>query len=442
MDLRVHGAVDLGLLPNLAPVVTAASGRAEIDAGVRGTLSRPSLLGSARLERGTIDMEGIEDRFENVRTVVRFSERRVLFENLHATLGSATLDGSGSLEIDGPRLAAWQTRLSVRGFTLGLDDAGTSALLEGRAGLEWRRGRDRPLLTGDLEVKRLRYRQDFVVTRDLGEQARRRARRAEIESFEPGSEKLDLDVRLHASRDIWIQNSLVEAELKIDESQGPLRLVGTDRRPGLVGTLSVLRGNLYFRSATFRMETGTIVFRDANRIRPHFDLSAESEVRDWRLHLQALGTPDDFRLFTRADPYLSEEDVLLVLTLGLTAQELASADMARVGGSAAADALAEVSGVDREVRRLLAVDDVRVGTQYSPETGRTEPNLTVGRRLSRNVRASATAGLSEQRSVSANIEWRLSRSTSVQGSYDNAEDTGSSTLGNVGIDLRWHLDFE
>ena len=30
----------------------------------------------------------------------------------------------------------------------------------------------------------------------------------------------------------------------------------------------------------------------------------------------------------------------------------------------------------------------------------------------------------------------------VQGSYDNANDTGSSTLGNIGADLRWRLEFE
>jgi translocation and assembly module TamB len=133
---------------------------------------------------------------------------------------------------------------------------------------------------------------------------------------------------------------------------------------------------------------------------------------------------------------------LLVLTLGLTQQELQEADVAQVGGTAAVDALAEVSGVDREVRRIMAIDDVRVGSSYSPETGRTEPNVTVGRRFSRNVRASATAGLSEQRSVSANVEWRLSRSLSVEGGYDNGEQTANSNLGNVGVDLRWRLDFE
>ena len=31
---------------------------------------------------------------------------------------------------------------------------------------------------------------------------------------------------------------------------------------------------------------------------------------------------------------------------------------------------------------------------------------------------------------------------SVQGSYDNLNDVSSSPVGNVGVDLRWRLEFE
>ena len=39
-------------------------------------------------------------------------------------------------------------------------------------------------------------------------------------------------------------------------------------------------------------------------------------------------------------------------------------------------------------------------------------------------------------------EWRLNNRLSVQGSYDNINDVSSSTLGNLGVDLRWRLEFE
>jgi translocation and assembly module TamB len=62
--------------------------------------------------------------------------------------------------------------------------------------------------------------------------------------------------------------------------------------------------------------------------------------------------------------------------------------------------------------------------------------------LTNDLRASVTAGLSEDRELRSDIEWRLNNKLSVQGSYDNINDVSSSTLGNLGVDLRWRFEFE
>ena len=51
-------------------------------------------------------------------------------------------------------------------------------------------------------------------------------------------------------------------------------------------------------------------------------------------------------------------------------------------------------------------------------------------------------GASRQREVRSNLEWRLSPKVSVEGSYDNVNDISSSSLGNLGADIRWRLEFE
>ena len=109
----------------------------------------------------------------------------------------------------------------------------------------------------------------------------------------------------------------------------------------------------------------------------------------------------------------------------------------------ALNALGAASGADRAVKQAIPIiDDFRFGSAYSTQTGKTEPQLTVGKRLTNDLRASVTAGLSEDRELRSNIEWRLSNRLSVQGSYDNINDVSSSTLGNLGMDLRWRLEFE
>ena len=92
--------------------------------------------------------------------------------------------------------------------------------------------------------------------------------------------------------------------------------------------------------------------------------------------------------------------------------------------------LGATSGADRAIKQVVPlIDDFRFGSAYSTLTGRTEPQLTVGKRLTNDIRASVTAGLSEDRELRSNIEWRLNNRLSVQGSYDNINDASSSTLG-------------
>jgi translocation and assembly module TamB len=86
------------------------------------------------------------------------------------------------------------------------------------------------------------------------------------------------------------------------------------------------------------------------------------------------------------------------------------------------------------------IDYFHCGSSYSSRTGRTEPNVTVGKRINDDVRASVTTTLTE-RDVAATVEWRLKKGVSIQASYDNTNDIGT-IIGNLGADLRWRLEFE
>jgi hypothetical protein len=62
--------------------------------------------------------------------------------------------------------------------------------------------------------------------------------------------------------------------------------------------------------------------------------------------------------------------------------------------------------------------------------------------LTDRVRASATTGLTPDSNFKTGVEWRLDNQTSVEAGYDNVQTTTSSQFGNVGVDLRWRLEFD
>mgnify|MGYP001431604130 FL=1 len=159
--------------------------------------------------------------------------------------------------------------------------------------------------------------------------------------------------------------------------------------------------------------------------------------------MRAHGDAEILRLDLTSEPGLSQEDIVLLLTFGVTRAELDQMQASNIGGTAAIEALSTLTGADSAVRGAIPViDDFRLGTAYSSRTGRTEPTVTVGKRITERVRANVTSGLAENREVRSNVEWQLTPRTSVLGSYDNVNSVSSSAVGNLGADMRFRIEFE
>jgi translocation and assembly module TamB len=322
-------------------------------------------------------------------------------------------------------------------------------------------------VTGDVTLTQFEYTRPINLATDFNAFGVR-AKRTVVDTYDPSLDALTLDLRVKSRAPLRIKNNLVEVSLGIDS--GALSVTGTNQRLGLRGDLKAQAGGrFHLRANEFDIRQAYIRFDDPTRIAPNVDVIAVTEYRRytdttasssaaaggvataqragsiWRITLHAYGDSENLRLDMTSDPPLSQEDIVLLLTIGMTRAEVDQLQAGSLGASAALEALATVSGADKAVKEAVPIiDDFRFGSAYSPRTGRTEPQVTVGKRLTDNVRASVTSGLTsdQDRELRSNIEWRLNTQVSVQGSYDNINDVSSSTVGNVGVDLRWRLEFE
>jgi translocation and assembly module TamB len=299
-----------------------------------------------------------------------------------------------------------------------------------------------------------------------------------VEAYDPSLDSVVLGFDVRSRAPLRIRNNLVDAQLAIDPAG--LHVSGTNQRMGLRGEVGSLPGG-HFRlfANDFDIQKAQIRFDDPTRITPHVDVTAVTEYRRytqtlsgagagagaggatggagagaggiasggrgglWRITLHAFGDGDNLHVDMTSDPNLSSEDIFFLLTIGLTRAEVDQVQAGSVYASAAFEAIGTVSGVDRAVKQAIPViDDFRPGTAYSPRTGRVEPNITVGRRISENVRARLTSGLAEDPQLRSAIEWRLNRSLTVEPSYDRINTVSSSNVGNFGLDFRWRFEFD
>jgi len=455
--------VDLSVLQRLVPKVERSTGRLEGGVRVTGKWSAPVIEGELHARGDDLLIQGLPSALTDLR--------------VDAKASSTAFTASGSVKFAGGTIAIDGT-LPIRGFDVGVLDSRIAVRNASIAGVDGVQGscdadlqvtydpsaqggitRAPPRLTGDVTINSLVY------TRPIGMSAANLTsfgKRPAAAAYDPTLDFLTLGLRVRTRVPIVIKNNLIEVQLAVDS--GTLEVTGTNQKIGLHGALrSLPGGRMHFQTSEFDVRQGLIHFEDATRIAPNVDVTAVTEYRRytdatsaaaagagsaggsslWRITLHAYGDADDVKIDMTSEPALSQEDIVLLLTAGMTRAELDQLSASGIGASIALNALGAVSGADRAVKQAIPIiDDFRFGSAYSTVTGKTEPQLTVGKRLTNDIRASVTAGLSEDRELRSNIEWRLNNRLSVQGSYDNINDISSSALGNLGMDLRWRLEFE
>jgi translocation and assembly module TamB len=446
LSLDFNGSIDLGLLTTLSQTVTAASGTVGLGFKVTGPIAQPTVYGMAQVRGAALRVASFPEGASDVNGSVTFSARRVVLENFSAKVAGGQVGWSGAAELDGRSIGSYAIEISANGLSLRPRD-GIDMKLGGSGELSWKRGDDMPVLRGKLRLDEFTYTRPIKINRTLDEIAA--PERSESAAYDPALDMLKIDLELEQSQPLFVHNNLIDAELRIEAGKLPFKLVGTDQRFGVIGNMSVRRGTVHFRERAFEVRQGDIHFDDETRIDPNFDLRAVTEVRrttdhsDWRMEIHAFGNRDRFQFELTSDPYLSEDDIALLLTVGMTHAELAQLQTSELTSTAALEALSSVSGVEGELHRALPqIDDFHVASAYSDRTNRTEPQVVIGKRIAQNVRLSAATGIAESRDFRTGVELELNDKTSVQAVYNNQNTTSASQVGDVGVDLKWRLEFD
>ncbi len=448
LALDLNGDLDLGILPSFVHALHQASGRASLDFKVTGQLDHPAVFGRASVNHAALSLDALPFPLQNIDGQITFSAQRVIFENWNAQTMGGELHVSGAAALNGRSLGSYRFEIGADRLAL-TPREGISLTLGGQSVLAWQKGDRLPKLTGTLHLSRTRYTRAITMGRTINDFAKKE--RKDVESYDPDDDMLALDLRIVDAEPMHVENNLIDAVIVIDDAKEPFRLVGTDQRFGLLGNMSIRRGTVRLRDRPFEIKEGEISFDSAVRIQPSFDVHAITDVRrraelgqvNWHIGVHAWGTPESFQFELQSDPYLSEDDIALLLAVGMTHSELAQLQTSDLTGTAALEALSSVTGVDREVQRAIpAIDDVHIASAYSPRNNRTEPQLHVGKRLTDRLRLDAATGLSQSRDFSTGVEYQINDKTSVDAVYSNQTANSASQLSDVGVDLKWRLEFD
>jgi translocation and assembly module TamB len=427
MELYVRGAMNLGLLESVSPMLVRTGGRVELNAVANGSPRKPSVAGSARIVDGKLSLRDQPLSVRDVKGRVAFTGQRILLESMEGFLNEGRMQGSGEVNLV-------DFRPSELLMNVALTDVATrfhEDLPFTTSGRLWLTGNPDALrLGGVMDIRNLRYRRGL----ELDDILKRLARRSVLATpTEKPREYLTFDVGLLLT-DVWVDNNLARARLL-----GSLKLTGTNVRPGILGRVETAEGSqAFFRNNQFTVNRGQIDFQDRYGIDPTFDLLAQAQVREYQVKLHAFGRPAAPQVQLTAEPGLTEGDVLSLLTLGLTSTDKETAASASAG--LAAEAFFNISGLDRQVQRFLPNNPVlrglslQISTTYNDATQQAEPTARLESKfLTEQLKIGLTQPVSG-RGTRARAEYLFDNRFSVRGQWDN--ENSETAFGNPGIELK------
>ena len=248
---------------------------------------------------------------------------------------------------------------------------------------------------------------------------------------------VDLDLSLHAPREILVQGRGLNAELG-----GDLHIGGTTDIPRVSGGFELIRGTFALASTQLTFTKGEVSFNGMglkHNIDPMIDFTAQSTVADATVTLHITGLADSPQFELSSTPPLPQDEILARLLFGESASQLTALQLAQIGA-----ALASLSGVGgsgpnplAKVQKALGLDRLSVGGGSTTGAGGTQSSgasVEAGRYVSNRVFVGAkqsTTGFSQVEvdvdlSKHLKLQTRLGNGTMTTQGTTPDNDPGSS----------------
>lgn len=430
LDVRVEGKLPASAVRLAVPsVFDRLDGTVTLEARVTGNRDAPSVVGTGHLEGGTLSFIGYNQLFEGIRADAVISREKIVFEHFEAKSGGGYIDGWGEvpLKMDaGQRFYFSVDFLDMR-YPYPED---FRPVVQGHA--ELLGPVDDLLVTGDIEVQSARYTKTMRPEKalvDFGKRLSDVSARREKSAF-----RVRLDINAIADGTIRIRNNMADAIAK-----GEFRIVGDTTRVIVLGSFDVVEGTVEFRGNKYEIKRATVDFQDPRRNNPLLDVRAETKKGNVTVTVAVTGPLDKYEVDLFSDPPLGKNDIVALLSLGVTTQALAGQEGAVGSAAAASIALGPLKGgVEEKIRGAVGLDRFAIEPAYSSTTKTFEPKFIVGKSFGDRASVSMATSVGTSADGTATAEYKLREHIFLQGTWQSASTTQE---GDLGADLRFRYRY-
>lgn len=276
-----------------------------------------------------------------------------------------------------------------------------------------------------------------------------------------GASPLLLNVDTKIKSPIIIKNGMIDIGLA-----GEVNIFGTLLNPSFNGDLNVVgqESKLIFKGHEFFLQSGEIRLLDnRSKEKPELDFTGVARVNEYSIFVTINGAADKLAIELNSTPSLSQEDIVSLLTLGVTSdvsKNLTEGEMQSVTNLSIGSLIVDQLKINQTLNDSLGL---RLSVQ--PEFQENEDNLLGGRsedssnerrlksttrvkvykKINKNVNMSisSTLGGTVDQTQEMNINYKVNSNFSLEGIYQKqaGEEVDAETPDSIGADLKWQWFF-
>lgn len=413
MDVTAKGTVDLKIVQAMNPAL-ATGGELQLNLQATGALPRPAVSGTIGVVNASLASTSLPITVQNGTGSLRLNGDRIAISNFHANVGGGTLTASGALtfrpqvqfdlgvQTEQVRLQLPQSVRETVGGNLSLTGTPESALLQGR-----------------FRVESVTVTPQFDLTKVIGNLSSSSATVATPGSF---LQNLNLNVAITTPNQIHIVSRDFSTQAGAN-----LTVRGTAAEPVILGRVNITSGDLIFRGSRYVLQSGALDFVNPNQTMPIVNITADTTIQQYNLHLNFQGPADNLRTAYTSDPALPPADIINLLAFGTTTE--ASAANPTPGNLGAENLIASAvsSQITDRVQRIAGISQLSVDPVLGGGQQNAGARITIQQRVTGNLFVTVSTDVtSTQRNV-IEIQYKLSPRVALNAVRDQNGGFGVNT---------------